>query len=113
VAASFAVQGLWRSGQRTGRAGIRRNTERVDRGDQIGRRLALAVRVEGEGRMTGRPPRARRWTLDEVKQLEEMLNAGKTAPEIARELKRTAQAIYARLQRLYRKRARLLVLKSA
>jgi hypothetical protein len=33
-----------------------------------------------------------------------MLDAGMTAPEIVRKLKRTAQAIYARMQRLYRKR---------
>jgi DNA-binding NarL/FixJ family response regulator len=40
----------------------------------------------------------------EESQLQEMLAAGMTAPEIARKLKRTAQAVYARLQRLYRKR---------
>ena len=40
----------------------------------------------------------------EESQLQEMLAAGMTAPEIARKLKRTAQAIYARLQRFYRKR---------
>ena len=40
----------------------------------------------------------------EESQLQELLAAGMTAPEIARKLKRTAQAIYARLQRLYGKR---------
>ncbi len=37
-------------------------------------------------------------------QLREMLDAGMKVPNIARKLNRTAQAIYARLQRLYRKR---------
>jgi hypothetical protein len=35
-----------------------------------------------------------------------MLDVGRTADEIAIELNRTHLAIYARLQRLYRKRAR-------
>jgi hypothetical protein len=35
-----------------------------------------------------------------------MLDAGQTADEIAAELNRTNLAIYARLQRLYRKKAR-------
>jgi hypothetical protein len=50
--------------------------------------------------MTG--PARRRWTSDEDKEL--MLDAGRIAPEIALKLNRTPQAIYARLQRLYRKR---------
>ena len=54
--------------------------------------------------MTGPRPAGRRWTAAEVNQLQEMLDAGIPAAEIARKLKRTAQAIYARLQRLYRKR---------
>jgi hypothetical protein len=45
-----------------------------------------------------------RRTAAEESQLQEMLAAGMAAPEIARKLKRTAQAMYARLQRLYRKR---------
>jgi DNA-binding NarL/FixJ family response regulator len=48
----------------------------------------------------------RPWTLDEEKKLDDLLEAGKDAAEIAVELKRTRQAIYARLQRLYRKRAK-------
>jgi hypothetical protein len=48
--------------------------------------------------------RRRRWTVSEAQQLQDMLNAGKTALEISRRLKRTIQAIYSRLQRLYRKR---------
>jgi DNA-binding NarL/FixJ family response regulator len=36
-----------------------------------------------------------------------MLEDGKTADEIAVELKRTRGAIYARMQRLYRKQTRL------
>jgi IS30 family transposase len=54
--------------------------------------------------MTGPRPAGRRWTAAEQDQLQEMLDAGMTAPEIARKLKRTAQAIYARMQRLHRKR---------
>ena len=40
----------------------------------------------------------------EESQLQEMRAAGMTASEIARKLKRTAQAVYARLQRHDRKR---------
>jgi DNA-binding NarL/FixJ family response regulator len=53
--------------------------------------------------MTGPRPAGRRWTPDDDNLLQDMLAAGKTAVEIARRLKRTPQAIYARLQRLYRK----------
>ena len=74
-------------------------------------RLAFRIRpphsmagAEGEGEMTGRRPAGRRWTAAEENQLQEMLDAGMTAQEIARKLKRTAQAIYARMQRLDRKR---------
>jgi DNA-binding NarL/FixJ family response regulator len=54
--------------------------------------------------MTGPRPAGRRWTAAEESQLKEMLNAGKTVPQIAPKLNRTAQAVYAHLQRLYRKR---------
>jgi len=53
--------------------------------------------------MTSRPP-ARRWTSGEENRFRDMLEAGKTAAEMAAELKRTPSSIYARLQRLYRKR---------
>jgi DNA-binding NarL/FixJ family response regulator len=53
---------------------------------------------------TGRRPAGRRWTEAEERQLGEMLDAGMKVPNIARKLNRTAQAIYARLQRIYRKR---------
>ena len=49
-------------------------------------------------------PDRRRWTSEEDKELKVMLDAGKFAPEIALKLNRTPQAIYARLQRLYRER---------
>jgi hypothetical protein len=49
-------------------------------------------------------PDRRRWTSEEDNELMVMLDAGKIAPEIALKLNRTPQAIYARLQRLYRKR---------
>jgi DNA invertase Pin-like site-specific DNA recombinase len=54
--------------------------------------------------MTGPKPVGRRWTAAEEKQLQDMLDAGMTAAEAARKLGRTRQAIYARLQHLYRKR---------
>jgi hypothetical protein len=49
---------------------------------------------------------ARRWTSGEDDKLRNMLDAGKAADEVAVELNRTPFAIYGRLQRLYRKRAR-------
>jgi DNA-binding NarL/FixJ family response regulator len=69
-----------------------------------GRFEASAPRAEGEGQMTGPRPAGRRWTEAEESQLREMLDAGMKVPNIARKLNRTAQAIYARLQRIYRRR---------
>jgi hypothetical protein len=51
--------------------------------------------------MTGPRPAGRRWTATEESQLREMLDAEMKVPNIARKL---AQAIYAHLQHLYRKR---------
>ena len=51
-------------------------------------------------------PASRRWTTDEKAEFDRLLDAGKEAAEIADVLNRTRQAIYARLQRLYRKGAR-------
>jgi IS30 family transposase len=51
-------------------------------------------------------PRARRWTSSDDDKLRDMLDVGRSADEIAVELNRTHTAIYSRLQRLYRKRAR-------
>jgi IS30 family transposase len=51
-------------------------------------------------------PTSRRWTSVEKSELERLLDAGKEAAEIAVALNRTRTAIYARLQRLYRKGAR-------
>jgi DNA-binding NarL/FixJ family response regulator len=56
--------------------------------------------------MSPSKPASRPWTVDEEKKLDELLEAGKDASEIAVALQRTRQAIYARLQRLYRKRAK-------
>jgi DNA-binding CsgD family transcriptional regulator len=55
-----------------------------------------------------RPSRAapRPWTAEAEKKLDELLEAGKDAGEIAVVLQRTRQAIYSRLQRLYRKRSK-------
>jgi hypothetical protein len=57
--------------------------------------------------MNASRPATRRWTPDEGRKLDELLNGNKEAAEIAIVLNRTRQAVYARLQRLYRKRARL------
>ena len=51
-------------------------------------------------------PASRRWTFHEKTELDRLLDAGKEAAEIALALNRTRQAIYARLQQLYRKGAR-------
>jgi hypothetical protein len=56
--------------------------------------------------MTGPKPVGRRWTRAEEKQLQDMLDAGMTAGKAATKLERTRQSIYARLQRLYRKRVK-------
>jgi len=45
-------------------------------------------------------PARRPWTADERKKLDELLGAGKTAPEIATALQRTPTSIYSQLQRL-------------
>jgi DNA-binding NarL/FixJ family response regulator len=46
----------------------------------------------------------KRWSPQEKDRLQSLLDAGKTAPEIAVELGRTPNAIYGLLQRIYRKR---------
>jgi hypothetical protein len=51
-------------------------------------------------------PARRAWTATEQKQLDDLVRAGKSAPQIAIILQRTRQAIYARLQRLDVKRKR-------
>jgi IS30 family transposase len=49
-------------------------------------------------------PTRRRWTADEQKKMDELLEAGKTAVEIATALQRTPASIYSQLQRLDIKR---------
>jgi IS30 family transposase len=49
----------------------------------------------------------RRWTAAEQEKLDDLLKAGKTVVEIAPVLQRTRQAVYAQLQRRYRKRRQL------
>jgi hypothetical protein len=63
-------------------------------------------RAEGESQMTPSRPARRPWTAAEQRKLDDFLRAGKTAAEIATALRRTPQAIYARLQRLDVKRKR-------
>jgi DNA-binding CsgD family transcriptional regulator len=48
--------------------------------------------------------KANRWTAAELERLRSLLDAGKTAREIAIELDRTPLAIYGQVQRIYRKR---------
>lgn len=55
--------------------------------------------------MTPLTPARRPWTADERKKLDELINAGKTAPEVATALQRTPTSIYAQLQRLDVKKA--------
>jgi hypothetical protein len=59
-------------------------------------------RAEGEEMK----PASRRWTSDEITEFDRLLDAGKEAADIAVAINRTRPAIYARLQRLYRKGAR-------
>jgi IS30 family transposase len=68
-------------------------------------RADRASRRPSVGQKRSTPP-ARQWTSSEDDRLREMMDVGKTADEIAVELNRTHTAVYSRLQRLYRKRAR-------
>lgn len=63
--------------------------------------------TDGEGATTKPRTAARRWTYSEDRELLVLLNAGESLSEIAPKLNRTRQAVYARLQRLYRKGMRL------
>jgi len=75
---------------------------------QGARRISRGAGRSAEGEeMSPSRPAARPWTSDEEKKLDDLLKAGKEAAEIATALQRTRQAIYARLQRLYRKRMKL------
>ena len=60
--------------------------------------------------MKGPKPTRRRWTSGEEQKLENLLDAGKIVAEVAVILNRSPQAVYARLQRRYRKQARLSIL---
>jgi IS30 family transposase len=74
-----------------------RRPDRASRSPSVGEPLPRQKR--------SKPP-ARRWTSSEDDKLRDMMDVGRTAEEIAVELNRTYPAIYSRLQRLYRKRAR-------
>jgi hypothetical protein len=56
-----------------------------------------------------KPPQLarRRWTSGEEQKLDDLLDAGKIVAEISVILNRSPQAVYALLQRRYRKQARL------
>jgi hypothetical protein len=69
---------------------------------------AGSFRAEAEDETMSPSTSARRpWTACERTKLDELANAGKTAPEIATTLQRTPTSIYAQLQRLDVKRGRL------
>ena len=73
-----------------------------------GRPIALAPsRVKTKGNGTLQDPQRGVGLATTKASLDELLDAGKEAAEIAAALNRTRQAVYARLQRVYRKRARL------
>jgi len=65
---------------------------------------ASEFRLKGKSQMSPSTPTRQPWTVDEQKKLDDLLDAGKTVVEIAPVLQRTRQAVYARLQRRYRKR---------
>jgi IS30 family transposase len=67
---------------------------------------ASEFRLKGESQMSPSTPTRQPWTVDEQKKLDDLLDAGKTVVEIAPVLQRTRQAVYARLQRRYRKRSK-------
>jgi predicted transcriptional regulator len=74
------------------------------------KKLGLGTVKTAKGKLkVSTSPAPRRWTADEENKLDELLDAGKEAAEIGVILNRSRQAVYARLQRLYRKRARLAV----
>jgi hypothetical protein len=52
-------------------------------------------------------PTRRRWTRDDTSKFDGLLDAGKEAAEIALAINRARRAVYSRLQRVYRKQARL------
>ena len=52
-------------------------------------------------------PTRRRWTSGEEQKLDDLLDAGEIVAKIAVILNRSPQAVYAPLQRRYRKQARL------
>ena len=52
-------------------------------------------------------PTRRRWTSGEEQKLDDLLDAGEIVAKIAVILNRSPQAVYAVLQRRYRKQARL------
>jgi DNA-binding NarL/FixJ family response regulator len=66
--------------------------------------LAVEVRLKSLER-TKTLSTTKHWTAEEDATVLTLMDQGKKAPEIARKLRRTPQAIYARLQRLYRRRA--------
>jgi hypothetical protein len=69
--------------------------------------MGTGHRSSGSGRPAdedGDERARRRWTAEEQKELDELLDAGKTVVEIAPVLQRTRPSIYSQLQRRYRKR---------
>jgi DNA repair ATPase RecN len=74
--------------------------------------MRLGIPLKSAAKLSPSRTARRPWTADEHKKLDDLLRAGKDAGEIATALRRTRQAIYARLQSLdikRRKAARSLV----
>jgi DNA-binding NtrC family response regulator len=75
---------------------------------QMATRLGISLKPAAKRRASQMSPSrlAQLWTADEQEKLDDLLRAGQDAGEIATALRRTRQAIYARLKRLGVKRMR-------
>jgi hypothetical protein len=62
--------------------------------------------AQGQTQLRTSTAAKRRWSVEELNRLDDLLKAGKTAPEIATALQRTRISIYSQLQRLDVKRKR-------
>ena len=85
---------------------MNRPPERVT---QMALRLGISLKSATKpkaSQMSRSRPAQRPWTADEQEKLDDLLRAGKDAGVIATALRRTRQAIYARLKRLGVKRMR-------
>jgi hypothetical protein len=84
---------------------LKRSLQAVSKRKHIlsGRLVEIGLKAEEMKDSVARRP----WTPQDQEKLDALLDAGREADEIAVTLNRTPQAVYARLQRRYRKQARL------